>query len=430
MRYELIDIFRGTQSISYYKRLCSKEYTADELRKLQRQNLTKFLLLLRRRNGFYSEILQNIDESRIRLSPERILRSLPLVDKPFITQKMDRLFSPIQGRRYKKKHTGGSTGQPFHYYIDLEAISESWAYMLWCWHKYTGYTPGEPYLTVAGSSLDAQSQGFKTKIYRALQNNYVIRGDVISVDMQVNAKRIRRSVLVYGYPSVIITLLEMHPYFFENHQLRAVFTTSEQLVPNMRRYLEDALKIPIHDMYGANDGGLISCECEAHCGFHYDSLNCYVEEYINEEGASELLLTSLNSLTLPFVRYRVGDLATLGEFGSCPCGNPFPMIQKLHGRSRDLIRLKNGQAIHGVLFNTLLYSFKEVRRYRIIQTEDYRVSIQLDVEDFQWWYTSERKNDLEHKFSELLVDTPFVIEEFRLDALGRMKFKLIESHVC
>jgi len=430
MRYHLIDILRGTRIISYYKQFCSMPYTADELKNLQCRKLAAFLILLRHENPFYSQFLQNIDESQIRLFPENVLRLLPLADKRFINKNIDKLFSPKPGRKYQSKHTGGSTGEPFHYYIDLTAVSESWAYILWCWHKYVGYKPGEPYMTVAGASLSAQGQKLKVKIYQLLQNSYFINADVISTDIQVKKKAVVKSRLLFGYPNAILSLLEMKPSLFDGHRLRAVFCTSEQLTLNVRRSLEEVLKVPVYDLYGANDGGLISCECKIHCGFHYDPLNCYVEEYINEDGESELLLTGLNSLTLPFVRYRVGDVATLGEFGSCPCGNPFPMIRNLKGRSRDLIRLHNGQAVHGVLFNKIFYPFQEVQRYRIIQTDDYRVSVQLEIKEFQAWYASERRNDLEHQLSDLLKDTTFFIEELQPGSWKKGKFRLIESDVC
>ena len=189
------------------------------------------------------------------------------------------------------------------------------------------------------------------------------------------------------------------------------------------------MNVPVYDLYGANDGGLISCECVEHCGYHYDPLNCYVEEYTNEYGQIELLLTSLNSLSLPFIRYRVGDVATLGGFGSCPCGNPFPMIHELQGRTRDIIKLKNGLAIHGSIFNKLLYPFQHVRRYRIIQADNYKVSVRLEIEDFETWNASEWKNALEKKLCELLLDTPFSIEELEPSSSKDMKFKLIESYV-
>ena len=156
MRYRLIDILRGTRTVSYYKHFCNKRFSADELQTLQKYKLAKFLLTIRQKNQFYSDLLKRIEASQIKSAPEDVLRSMPPADKSFITQNMDRIFSPVQGRKFQAKHTGGSTGQPFHYYIDLEAVSESWAYILWCWHKYAGYELGDPYLTVAGSSLGAQ----------------------------------------------------------------------------------------------------------------------------------------------------------------------------------------------------------------------------------------------------------------------------------
>ena len=300
----------------------------------------------------------------------------------------------------------------------------------WNWHRHSGYRLGDPYLTVAGQSLEPMGHQLKIAVYHFLGNNYLINGDVISEQMAVNSRKIRKAHLLYGYPSSIFALLEKNPSLFDNHQLRAVFTTSEQLLPNVREFIQNRLGVPVFDIYGAYDGGILSCECPEHQGFHYNPLNCYVETYENEAGQNELLLTSLNTQCFPLIRYRVGDVAIPGDFGSCPCGSPFPMIRNLLGRTRDLIRLKSGEAVHGSRFNKVMYGFPAVRRYRIVQTDDYQVTVHLDVNNFSTWSHSEQKKNLELKIGTILAGTDFGIEALTETHAGNDKFKVIESRVA
>lgn len=429
MRYRLIDLFRGTSVTTHYSYFRQAQHTASSLKLEQKERLERFLIFLRTFNPYYSQKLREIRAAQIVSEPYKILQSLPVTDKSFIKDNMGELFSPVRARKYQKKKTGGSTGQPLVYYVDLDAISASWAYMLWFWQRLTGYRPGLPYLTVAGSSLGGMGHRFKNTIYQFLQNNYLIQADAIEDAMHADQNRIKKAFLLYGYPSAIVSIIEKNPNLFRGHRLKAVFTTSEQLMPNVRSYIQAQLKIPVYDVYGANDGGLISCECETCNGFHYNPLNCYVEEFLNEEGQTELLLTSLNSMALPFVRYRVGDAGILGDFGSCKCGSPFPIIQNLLGRTRDLIKLKDGKSIHGSTFNKLVNHFPEIRRYRMIQSNDYSITVYLEMRDYEAWLKTDQRSTFEAGLKGILQGICFKIEKLEAPPQGNQKFEVIKSLV-
>ena len=429
MRFTLIDILRGTRTLRQYKTFLHTAYTPESLKSSQKKKLGELLLYLNQSNPYYKRLLQSFAPSLMLLNPRQILARIPVIDKSVITENSAQLFQPVPGRKYQAKQTGGSTGDPLRYYMDLEAISRSWAFILWCWHQYAGYSPGDPYLTVSGSSLGTLGTRFRTKVYHTLQNNYLIKGDLVSPDMRVDSNKIRQARFLYGYPSSIVTLIETKPDIFRGHRLRAVFTTSEQLLPLVREFIEMQLGIPVYDMYGANDGGVISCECREHIGLHYDPLNCYIEEYRNEGDLAEMLLTSLNSFSFPFVRYRVGDVARLGDFGSCSCGSPFPMILKLSGRTRDLVRLADGRKVHGVKLNKFIFAYPEIRRYRVIQSKNFSITVQVEIDDFDAWAGSSRRSLFEQKMGDMLPGIGIVIKKLENGGNGNNKFKVIESHV-
>jgi phenylacetate-CoA ligase len=430
MRYQIIDALRGTRTMSAYRKLCNLRLSADELRELQRDRLGLFLLKIKKHNPLYTDLLSEVPGEIICSNPQGVLAQLPVVDKAFIAQNREHLFAPISGRKWQSKKTGGSTGEPFRYCVDLMSVSESWAFTYWCWNRYAGFSPGEPYITVAGSSLQSLGGQLKAKAYNLFQNNYIVPGDLISKDLEINRPKIRNARLLFGYPSSIVALLDAIPDLFLDHRLRMVVTTSEQLLPRVRSFIENKLQVEVYDQYGANDGGLISSECKLHDGYHYDPFNCYVETERNgTTGQNELLLTSLNSLGFPFVRYRVGDVADLDDFGSCSCGNPLPMIRNLSGRTRDVLKLQDGRVVHGVVFNHLFYHFPEVRRYRFVQAKDYHIAIMLDIENFDNWHTTQQRHRVEEELIEILGVTAFSMQPLEKLPGGNHKLKLIESHV-
>jgi phenylacetate-CoA ligase len=53
----------------------------------------------------------------------------------------------------------------------------------------------------------------------------------------------------------------------------------------------------------------------------------------------ELAITTLTKEGAPLVRYRTRDLTRIIP-GSCPCGSPYPRIDRVLGRSDDMIKIK------------------------------------------------------------------------------------------
>ena len=425
--FRLIDFVRKTSILKHYNWLCSFNGKAADLAQLQKERLTRLLLCIQSTNSFYGPLLREIKTHAIETDPYSILKQLPVMDKDSIRTHRKQLTASLSGRFEQSKKTGGSTGAPFYYKLDAESISLSWAYTLYCWRSYAGYSPGDPYATIAGSSLRSVHNRTKEFVYHAFQNNYLIPAETITPEMTLDANRLSKVKLLFGYPTVLHNLVTANPHFPDMlHNLQAIFTTSEQLQPQVREFLLKAFPVKIFDMYGANDGGLISCEDHSHNGFRYHPLNCLIEEFADGTGNTELLLTSLNAWTFPLIRYRVGDLARAEQPGQAIDNNPFPLIHDLKGRTRDLVRLPSGKIIHGSAFNVILYGFTQIIRYSILQNHDYSVSIQIQTSRLE----SQVPSALLVAISELVGDEVHVdIQQVKQFPISDRKFKLIESHV-
>jgi len=89
----------------------------------------------------------------------------------------------------------------------------------------------------------------------------------------------------------------------------------------------------------------------------------------------EVVLTSLYNYSMPFIRYAPGDMAIKSD-KKCDCGRSFPMIDKIIGRSSDIIKLINGRVINGlsIPFEELT---TEVEKFQIVQEASDRVEVLL-----------------------------------------------------
>ncbi len=421
---KIIDIIRGTKILEKYDVLKSTANISNS--NITTNRLAQFLINIKHNNEYYKPLLTNFDNNLILEKPLEVLKSMPIIDKKTINENYTSVFTPIKGRKNQKKKTGGSTGSPFYYYVDSEHLSWFWAYIYFFWNRFADFEPGDPFITIAGNSLRTNNRRIVEKVYHGLQNNYFIKGDIIEPSMHIDYEKTNKAKILYGYPSSIINIIKVKPEILENiTNLTAIFTTSEQLLPQTRTAIESAYKLPVFDMYGANDGGILTCECQSKSGYHINTHNCFVETFTNEFGMSELLLTNLNSISFPFVRYRVGDLGKI-DFERCSCGLGWPRIVELKGRTRDLILLPNGNTIHGSFFNNVFYRHPLIDAYKILQQKDRSIVLYLHIKppgEFD-----EISKSVFKEIIDSLGEVNLSIEKLSEMNPTNEKFKLIESH--
>jgi phenylacetate-CoA ligase len=83
------------------------------------------------------------------------------------------------------------------------------------------------------------------------------------------------------------------------------------------------------------------------------------------------VITDLNNYCMPFLRYRIGDLAeAMAPDSACSCGRGSARIGALQGRVQSIIQGTDGRYLPGTFFAHCLkeydYAFK---RFQVIQEE-------------------------------------------------------------
>lgn len=169
---------------------------------------------------------------------------------------------------------------------------------------------------------------------------------------------------IFGYPSAIYLLCREASK--QGRDLRrvgfkAAFVTGEVLWPYQREFISSVLGCPVANGYGGRDSGFIAHECPQ--GGMHILADCVVVEILDERGhaanpgeAGEIVVTDLYSHEAPFIRYRTGDV---GAFSSrkCACGRALPLLERIEGRSNDLVVTPDGRLINSL---ALIYAIREV----------------------------------------------------------------------
>ncbi|MFZ5619775.1 MAG: phenylacetate--CoA ligase family protein [Pseudomonadota bacterium] len=308
-----------------------------------------------------------------------VLRRLPILRKDDVVRHLDELLDERADRATVRiAHTGGSTGRPLAYYYDRHKHELMRAGMLRS-YMLSGWRPGEKILNFWGARQDVKPRGLRKRL-----------GDVIAAERTIGAYEVTeaglarwvdtirryRPVLLQGYASI---LAELARHVADTGAqlpatLKGVYSTAEVLHDHQRALMESAFGCKVFNQYGSREIPNIACECR-HGNLHVFTDMVYLET-VREDGEDKLLVTSLTNRLMPFIRYDIGDSASLKD-GRCPCGLPFPLLEMGVCRSNDLIRTRAGKVVYPSYFIHLLDGLQGIRQYRFVQTAADRMTLDL-----------------------------------------------------
>jgi phenylacetate-CoA ligase len=157
---------------------------------------------------------------------------------------------------------------------------------------------------------------------------------------------------------------------------KGIISSAQTLPEGSRKLIEETFGCKVFDKYGSREFSGIAYECEAHSGHHVVGEGYIVEILKDGRPAQpgeigEVVVTDLNNYCLPFIRYRIGDLAEAVDNGSaCACGRGLPRIGRIEGRVQSIIIGAKGQYVPGTFFAHLLKDYDHaIRQFQIVQTD-------------------------------------------------------------
>ncbi|MCR5583256.1 MAG: phenylacetate--CoA ligase, partial [Eggerthellaceae bacterium] len=144
------------------------------------------------------------------------------------------------------------------------------------------------------------------------------------------------------------TAIEMGIDPAKEFTLRAGIHGAEPFSDNFRAELERKLNYKVLDVYGLTEtmGPGVAIECLEQNGLHIAEDHFYCEIINPETGEvlpdgewGELVITTLDREASPVVRYRTRDITRIIP-GECACGRTHRRIDRLHGRTDDMLVIR------------------------------------------------------------------------------------------
>ena len=335
----------------------SEKLAPDEL---QRQQLRQLDLLVRhavREVPYYRDLLPRAGYDPDRPFTPDLWRQLPILTRSTVQTRRDDLraaaYPPDHGQP-KEYRSSGSIGMPISVFkTDMcDFLWEAITLRDHLWHRreFAGTLAALRTRQIKGG---AGGDGIVSTIWNHGVSAAFRTGPGLLLEgVRTTSERIDwllrvQPTYLQTSPTMVRELLramDRRPIRFD--YLKGVITYSEQVPPGLREETLARLGVPLTDMYSSREIGYIALECPDHAHYHVQAETVLVEivdEHDKPCAAGEVgrvVVTPLHNFAMPLIRYAIGDYA---EFGPpCPCGRGLPVIRRILGRARNMLRLPGG----------------------------------------------------------------------------------------
>jgi phenylacetate-CoA ligase len=293
---------------------------------------------------------KRFDEARIKPGSIKSLedvRKIPFTIKSDLrdTYPLGLLAIP-QDRVYELHASSGTTGKPIVVAYTRGDL-ECWGKLMGRSFDVAGVRKGDVVQNMYGYGLFTGGLGFHYGA-RAVGAT-VVPISAGNTKRQLMLMKDLRTTVAACVPSYMVYLCEASRA--EGYTPKTDFTLrvglfgAEPWSEEARRRIEEVFGLHAHDCYGMTElyGPGVGIECDQRNGLHIwgdeflvETINPDTGEVLEPGKEGELVFTMLSREAMPLLRYRTRDLSKVFE-EECACGRYHPRIQRIKGRSDDML---------------------------------------------------------------------------------------------
>jgi phenylacetate-CoA ligase len=343
-------LYRHSLSHRRHARLLAhtRSLSPEALRAYQDESLQRMVRHCVDNVPYYQDLFR-----RLRLSADDIrtaadLRKLPLMDSRTVKDNFDALISPKHRNWLCRPGTSsGTTGLPGRFLRDFDAINFEHATH---WRQWgSAGDNGKRRISLRGETIVPASQT-EPPFWRYNPADHELQLSSYHLGPG-NAHHYIEKILdfqpkiLYCGPSMGHVLAKLFRMNGVDYRFDAIFTASESLAPEVRRYIESAFNARIFDWYGQAERVAAIGQCTAGT-YHVQEDYSIVEFEPAQQGMVEIVGTQLRNLVMPLLRYRTYDyVVPLAADAPCSCGSHFRSIDHIVGRYYDYLITPEGYHI-------------------------------------------------------------------------------------
>jgi phenylacetate-CoA ligase len=367
----------------YYETLCTTQWLSPkQIRELQDEKLRRLIRHAYRSVPYYRARMQELN-----LRPEDIrtqddLAKLPLLTKDDVRRYLhfDIIAEGASHADMLRISTSGSTGEPFVCYADRTQVEFRWAATMRS-QEWTGYRFGDPCVRLWHQTIGMSD----TQTRKERLDAWFARREFVPV-FEMTEDKLEEIVqlLVGAQPVLIDGYAEAFNFLAQyletrggiDSRPRALMSSAQTLPRKSRELIEKAFGCPVFDKYGSREFSGVAYESDAHEGHLVVAEGYVVEILVDGRPAlpgevGEVVITDLNNYCMPFIRYRIGDLAeAVDNSVQSSCGRGLPRMGEIQGRVQSIIQGTDGHFVPGSFFPHLLKDYEyAIKRFQVVQDE-------------------------------------------------------------
>ena len=281
------------------------------------------------------------------LTPEQF-QALPFTEKAELRDVYPLGNQAVPDEQIVRIHSSsGTTGTPIIIPYTQKDV-EDWADMFARCYAVAGITPSDRIHITPGYGLWTAGIGFQLGCEKL--GAMAIPMGPGNTDKQLKMMMDMKSTVLCATSSYALLLAEEIEKrgIGDKICLKKGVIGSERWGDKMRARISRELGVELYDIYGLTEiyGPGIGINCEKDEPMHYWDDYIYLEiidpvtgENVPDGEIGEIVITTLRKEGAPLIRYRTHDLSRIIP-EPCPCGLSYPRIDRIIGRSDDMIKVK------------------------------------------------------------------------------------------
>lgn len=314
-------------------------------------------------------VSEHNDFYKKRIKEYGITNPLDITQWPILTRKelqenRYNMFSDGYKAKYfnqqlRRQTSSGSSGIPVNVYWDF---NDSYVSNISLWRKrfqWYGIRPNDKYIMFTLSAINVKSEGdpvyYKNRFSNILSVNVSLIRDDSGYDKLIDIINNFEPKWLYIQPFVLNKLIRTYIQTGKcpPKTLRYIESIGELLASDLHRRAIEFFKVSLANMYGSEEMNGIAYECPE-CHMHVLDDNVLVEVMkngrINSRGIGESIITNLNNIAMPLIRYNQGDMIDLNYNNStCQYSCDSPIINLIKGRTFETIQLDNDTELNSIV---------------------------------------------------------------------------------
>jgi phenylacetate-CoA ligase len=361
------------------------------------------------------------------------IRTLPFTTKADLRDGFPYGFLAVPRERVVRLHSSsGTTGNPTVIYHTAEDIAAWQNLMARCMYM-AGLRTADVFQNIMGYGLFTGGLGFHYGAEKLGAMTIPIGPG--NSKRQIWFMREFKTTAVHILPSYALRLathvVEQGLDPRADFSLRMAFTGAEPHTEETRRRIQDTWNIKAFNSYGLSEmcGPGVAFECPEQSGLHVwedsflpEIIDPQTGESLPDGEYGELVFTSINKTGTPLLRYRTRDLTRIIP-GRCPCGRTHRRIDRIRGRSDDMMII-NGVNIFPMQIEQTLMRIPGIGANYLIEIHEenfmdkLHVSVEMSADTFQG--TLSQLEGLHNRVAAALKDEIGVTPQVKLLEAGSL----------